>query len=114
MKSASLYVFIALGALLISHTTAAPISDLDKELVKLLVSSNEQAEAETSNSIKSQVDALIQMAFEGMQAFFEGVNEALAEEQQYGDGGYSGYIRRAHINSIVGTALGIIPSLLGK
>ena len=30
MKSASLYVFIALGALLIGHTTAAPISDLGR------------------------------------------------------------------------------------
>ena len=114
MKSTSLYVFIALGALIIGHTAAAPISDLGKELIKLLVSSNEQAEAETSDSIKSQVHALIQMAFEGMQEFFDSVNEALAEEQQYGGGGYGDYISRAHINSILGTALGMVPSLLGK
>ena len=54
------------------------------------------------------------MAFEGMKVFFDGVNEALAEEQQYGDGGYGGYISRVHINSILGTTLGMVPSLLGK
>ena len=49
-----------------------------------------------------------------MKVFFDGVNEALAEEQQYGDGGYGGYISRVHINSILGTTLGMVPSLLGK
>ena len=108
MKSTSLYVFIALSALIIGHTTAAPISNLGKELIKLLVSSNEQAEAETSDSIKNQVGALIQMAFDGMQAFFDGVNEALAEEQQYSNGGYTS---NAQINSMLST---IVSSLLGK
>ena len=53
------HVFVVLGALIIGHTTAAPISDLGKELIKRLVSSNEQAEVETSDSIKNQVHALI-------------------------------------------------------
>ena len=113
MKSASLYVFIALGALIIGHTAAAPISDLGKELTKLLMSLNEQAEAETSDSIKSQEGAIIQMAFDSMQAFSDGVNEALAEEQQYDDGGYGGDISRAHINSIVSTIVKIVGKLLG-
>ena len=94
MKSASLYVFIALGALLISHTSAAPISalaQLGKEFIKFLVSStNEQAEAEAareaareaeiekSDLIGKQVDALIQVAFDGM-------NEVLAAAQEYLD-----------------------------
>ena len=89
MKSASLYIFIALGALLISRTSAAPISAAGlKELIKFLVSSNELAEAERSNSqtIGNQVDALIQMAYDGAQVFFDGVNEALAEEKKDGDG----------------------------
>ena len=93
MKS-SLYVFIALGALLISHTSAAPTSGLPalgKELIKLLVSSNEQAEAETSSSVGNQVDALIQMTSDGVQAFIDGMNEALAEEQRsHGEGGHGG------------------------
>lgn len=87
MKFASLYIFIALGALLISHTSAASISGLKLPWRKTLVSSNELAEAERSNSqtIENQVDALIQMAYDGAQAFFDGVNEALAEEQKDGD-----------------------------
>ena len=90
MRFASLYVFTALGAvLIISHTSAAPTSDLSalsKELAKRLVSSTEQAEAETS---QTEADALTQMALAGIQLFFDGVNEVLAEEQQYGEGGYS-------------------------
>ena len=123
MKSASLYVFIALGALLISHASAAPTSGLPalgKELIKLLVSSNEQAEAETSDSVGNQVDALIQMASDGVQAFVDGVNEALAEEQQYGGYGgrwKGGYIDasnvRAHINNFLGTTLKLASDLLG-
>jgi hypothetical protein len=86
MKSTSLYVFIALGALLISHTSAAPIADLaklGKEFIKFLVSSNKQAEAETSDSqtFGDQVDALIQVAYDGM-------NEVLAAAQQYADNQY--------------------------
>ena len=96
MKSASLYVFIALGALLISHTSAAPIYELaklGKDFIKFLVSStNEQAEAEAeaareaareaefekADLIGKQVDALIQVAFDGM-------NEVLAIAQDYLD-----------------------------
>ena len=100
MKSASLYVFIALGALLISHSSAAPIYDLaklGKEFIKFLVSStNELAEAEAeaeaeaareaareaefekADLIGKQVDALIQVAFDGM-------NEVLAIAQDYLD-----------------------------
>ena len=96
MKSASLYVFIALGALLVSHASAAPISalaQLGKEFIKFLVSStNEQAEAEAAREaareaeieksnlsmIGKQVDALIQVAFDGM-------NEVLAAAQEYLD-----------------------------
>lgn len=88
MKSTSLYVFLALGALFISHTSAAPISELaslGKEFIKFLVSSNEQAEveAETSDSVENQVDALIQVAFDGM-------NDALEVAQQYIGGRYRG------------------------
>ena len=117
MKSASLYVFIALGALLISRTSAAPTSgppSLSKELIKFLVSSNELAEAERSNSqiIGNQVDALIQMAYDGAQAFFDGVNEALAEEQNHGDSGRRNHggstdasYLKAHVNNVIGTLL---------
>ena len=90
MKSASLYIFIALGALLISCTSAAPISGSTLQPGRQpLVSSNELAEAERSNSqtIENQVDALVQMAYDGAQAFFDGVNEALAEEKKHGSGG---------------------------
>ena len=109
MKSASLYVFIALGALLISHSSAAPmaydLAKLGKEFIKILVSStNEQAIAEAAEAeaeaeaaeaeaeaareaaheaefekadlIGKQVDALIQVAFDGM-------NEVLAIAQDY-------------------------------
>lgn len=88
MKSVSLYVFIALGALLISCSSAAPTYDLaalGKELLKRLVSSTEQAEAETSVSaqaVESQEDVLIQKAVAGIQSFLDGVNEVLAEQQQ--------------------------------
>lgn len=104
MKSASLYVFIALGALLISRTSAAPTSGLpaqSKELIKLIVSSNEQAKAETADSVGHQV---IQTAFDGIQVFLDSVNEALAEQQQYSD-------LKVHINNIGGTILGVIPAL---
>jgi hypothetical protein len=108
MKSASLCVFtIALGALLISHTSAAPTSGfptLGKGLIKLLVSSNVLAEAETSDSVGNQVNTLIRMAFGGIQTFFDNVNEALAEEQQYSD-------VKVHINNIGGAMLGVIPTL---
>jgi hypothetical protein len=126
MKSASLYVFIALGALLISHTSAAPTSGLSmlgKDLIKLLVSSNEQAEAEKSGSqtIGNQVDALIQMAYNGAQAFFDGVNEALAEEQQYGGGYSGGYVDaaslanlKAHVNNFLGTTFKLASDVFGK
>ena len=86
MKSASIYLFIALGALLVSHTTAAPTSGLvklGKELIKFLLSSNEQAEVETSDSDENQVDALIQVLFDRM-------NELLAVEEKYNGRGYGG------------------------
>ena len=124
MKSASLYVFIALGALLISHASAVPISGLptlSKELIKLLVSSNERAEAERldSQTIGNQVDALIQMAYDGAQAFFDGVNEALAEEQNYGGRGNRGGSMdasnlKAHVNNFFGTAFKVASDLFGK
>ena len=107
MKFASLYVFIALGALLVSHASAAPTSGLpaiNKELIKLLVSSNVLAKAEISDSRGSHVNTLIQMAFGGIQTFLDNINEALAEEQQYSD-------VKAHINNIGGAILGVIPSL---
>ena len=44
------------------------------------------------------------MAFGGIQTFFDNINEALAEEQQYSD-------VKAHINNIGGAVLGVIPSL---
>ena len=107
MKFTSLYVFIALGALLISHTSAAPTPVLpafNKELIKLLMSSNVLATAETADSHGSHVNTLIQMAFGGIQTFFDNIYEALAEEQQYSD-------VKAHINNIGGAVLGVVPSL---
>ena len=96
MRFASLYVFIALGAVhIISHTSAAPTSGLpasNKELAKHSVSSNKQADHEAETS-ETQADALTQMALAGIQLFFDGVNEVLAEEQQYGEGGYSDHGR---------------------
>ena len=96
MRFASLYVFIALGAVLvISHTSAAPTSDLpasSKELAKHLVSSNKQADHEAETS-ETQADALTQMTLAGIQLFFDGMNEIIAEEQQYGEGGYSDHGR---------------------
>ena len=93
MKSASLYIFIALGgALLISCTSAASISGSTLQQGRqTLVSSNELAEAQRSNSqiIENQVDALVQVAYNGAQAFFDGVNEALAEEKKRGSSGQS-------------------------
>ena len=96
MRFASLYVFIALGAVhIISHTSAAPTSGLpasNKELAKHSVSSNKQADHEAETS-ETQADALTQMALAGIQLFFDGVNEVLAEEQQYDEGGYSDHGR---------------------
>ena len=107
MKFTSLYVFIALGALIISHTFAAPGTSVlpvfNKEL-KLLMSSNVLSKAETADSRGSYVNTLIQMAFGGIQTYFDNINEALAEEQQYSD-------VKAHINNIGGVLLGMIPSL---
>ena len=125
MKSVSLYVFIALGALLISCSSAAPTYDLaalGKELLKRLVSSTEQAEAETSVSaqaVESQEDVLIQKAVAGIQSFLEGVNEVLAEQQQddgYGDDGYADGYQNEESNAnaqFIGTILSLIPTLLG-
>lgn len=101
MKSTSLYLFIALGALLISHTSAAPTSGLvklGKELLKFLLSSNEQAEVETSDSDGNQVDALIQVLFDGM-------NELLAIEEQY-NGRSQGNGRRGRRNGSHGHGYG--------
>lgn len=126
MKSVSLYVFIALGALLISCSSAAPTYDLaalGKELLKRLVSSTEQAEAETSVSaqaVESQEDVLIQKAVAGIQSFLDGVNEVLAEQQQddgyYGDDGYADGYQNEESNAnaqFIGTILSLIPTLLG-
>lgn len=125
MKSVSLYMFIALGALLISCSSAAPTYDLaalGKELLKRLVSSTERAEAETSVSaqaVESQEDILVQKAVAGIQSFLEGVNEVLAEQQQddgYGDDGYAGGYQNEESNAnaqFIGTILSLIPTLLG-
>ena len=125
MKSVSLYMFIALGALLISCSSAAPTYDLaalGKELLKRLVSSTEQAEAETSVSaqaVESQEDVLIQKTVAGIQSFLEGVNEVLAEQQQddgYGDDGYADGYQNEESNAnaqFIGTILSLIPTLLG-
>ena len=110
-----MYVFIiALSALLVSHSSAAPTSTLPtvgKELIKHFVSSRfniiEQAEAETrGRSIGNQVhlNALIQMGFGGVGMFFDSINEATVEDQQYS-------AVKAHMNSIGGAPLGMIPTL---
>lgn len=117
MRSTSLYVFIALGALLISCTSAAPIPGLaksdkptqgliaksgmpiqdltewGKQLVKSFLKKFEnmtmaEAEVKTStDSVGNEVDALIQVTFDVIQSFFNGMNEALVEEQRNMDGG---------------------------
>ena len=96
MRLASLSMFIALGAvLIISHTSVAPtsgLSALSKELAKRLVRSSEQPDHEAETS-ETEADALPQMALAGIQLFLDGVNEVLAEEQQYGEGGYSDHGR---------------------
>ena len=111
MKSTSLYVFIALGALLISQSSAAPTSVLEKlkkwekklerKLEKKFLGNETIAEAEvkiSAGSAGNQVDALLQMTFDGIQSFFDGMNEALAEEQHNKDGGH-GVRRRGHSES---------------
>ena len=115
MKSTSFYVFIALGALLISHSSAAPISGfktvgdnlkklekkVEKKLEKIFLGNKPITEAEvktSAGSVENQVDALLQMTFDGIQSFFDGMNEALAEEQQNRDGGH-GVRRRGHSES---------------
>ena len=109
MKSASIYVFIALGAILISYTSAAPVPQddsltvLGRQLMSLLSSSmtNAEAEIETSDSDSDQeinVDALIQAFIEGM----------TAEEEQDGSRVDTS---EAHAQ-LIGAILGMIPSLL--
>ena len=56
------------------------------------MSSNEQPDHEAETS-ETEADALTQMALAGIQLFLDGVNEVLAEEQQYGEGGYSDHGR---------------------
>ena len=122
MKSASLYVITVLVALLIGHTATAPISGLaewGKELITTFLgqskNSTDEAEAAISDSDGNQVDALIQVVFDGIQAYFDGMNEALAEEQQNGDRGrgYIGYddTSEADITGFTLNMLKLIPQL---
>ena len=119
MKFTSLYVFIALGALLIGHTSAAPIPGLAEKLITTFLgqskNSTAEAEAAISDSDGNQVDALIQVAFDGIQAFFDGMNEALAEEQQNSDRGrgYTGYddTSEADIARFTFNMLKLVPQL---
>ena len=104
MKSTSLYVFIALGALLISQSSAAPTSIFEKlrkwekKVEDKLFGKKPITEAKVktpAGSAGNQVDAFLQMTFDGIQSFFDGMNEALAEEQHNKDGGH-GVRRRGH------------------
>lgn len=108
MKSTSLYGFIALGALLISHSSAAPISGIKivdgdnlKKSEKNFLGNKPITEAKvkrSADSVENQADTLLQMTFDGIQSFFDGMNEALAEEQHNKGGGH-GVHHRGHSES---------------
>lgn len=107
MKSASLYVFIALGALLISHSSAAPmaydLAKLGREFLNIFLSStNEQAIAEAAEAEAEAAEAEAEAAREAareaefekadligkqvdalIQVAFDDMNEVLAIAQDY-------------------------------